>query len=109
VRAVAQALHGILKNAQDACSSAGHITLEARSQAGAVEIEVRDSGSGMPSDVLARAGEPFFTTKQPGSGMGLGIFLSRSVVERLGGSLELRSAIGRGTTATLRLPRPQRG
>ena len=58
----------------------------------------------MPANVLSRAGEPFFTTKEPGQGMGLGLFLTRAVIEQLGGSLQLQSVPGEGTTATLRLP-----
>ena len=56
----------------------------------------------MPREVLERVGEPFFTTKPPGRGMGLGLFLARSVVERVGGSLRLDSNVGRGTTAIVR-------
>jgi two-component system sensor histidine kinase RegB len=58
----------------------------------------------MSPDVLARAVEPFFSTKPPGGGMGLGLFLARSLVERLGGRLVLESARGAGTTATLVVP-----
>lgn len=70
-----------------------------------VRIVVRDQGRGMAPDELARAGEPFFTTKPIGSGTGLGVFTARSAIERLGGSLELASAPGRGTTATITLQR----
>jgi len=69
-----------------------------------VRIVVADEGPGMSADVLARAGEPFFTTKAPGSGMGLGLFLARSLAEQLGGTLSLDSTTGRGTRATLELP-----
>jgi two-component system sensor histidine kinase RegB len=69
-----------------------------------LRIEVSDQGHGMPADVLARAGEPFFTTKQPGRGMGLGLFLVRTLLERLGGKFTLDSEPGRGTSATLYLP-----
>jgi two-component system sensor histidine kinase RegB len=58
----------------------------------------------MAPDVLARVGEPFFTTKPTGKGMGLGIFLARAVIERLGGQFSIRSSPGAGTTATLSLP-----
>jgi two-component system sensor histidine kinase RegB len=56
----------------------------------------------MAPDVLRRAGEPFYTTKEPGRGLGLGLFLARVFAERFGGSLTLRS--DRGTTAVLELP-----
>ena len=61
----------------------------------------------MSTEVLSRAGEPFFTTKEPGKGMGLGLFLTRSVIERQGGSLELQSRAGKGVTAIIRLPTTQ--
>ena len=58
----------------------------------------------MAADVLSRVGEPFFTTKGPGAGMGLGVFLARTVLASLGGELEFASRPGRGTTARVRLP-----
>jgi two-component system sensor histidine kinase RegB len=69
-----------------------------------ITFSIVDKGPGMSPDVLARAGEPFFTTKEPGKGMGLGLFLAGSVVERVGGTLELRSQHGAGTEAIVRLP-----
>jgi two-component system sensor histidine kinase RegB len=69
-----------------------------------VAISVRDEGPGMSAEILARVGEPFFTTRPPGQGMGLGLFLARGFAEALGGGLELESAPGRGTTATILLP-----
>jgi two-component system sensor histidine kinase RegB len=59
----------------------------------------------MTDEVLARAGEPFFTTKEPGRGMGLGLFLTRSVIVRLGGRFHLSSSPGEGATAVVELPR----
>jgi two-component system sensor histidine kinase RegB len=103
-RAVAQALRGILKNAQDASASGAEIRLRATAEPGWLRLEVEDHGSGMDAEVLARAGEPFFTTKQPGRGMGLGLFLTRTLMERLGGQLKVTSRAGHGTTATLVLP-----
>jgi two-component system sensor histidine kinase RegB len=103
-RALAQAVHSLLKNAQDASPPGSAVQLHAASDGKQVRIEVRDRGDGMPAAVLARAGEPFFTTKQPGRGMGLGLFLTRTIVERLGGELELSSQAGSGTRAEVRLP-----
>jgi two-component system sensor histidine kinase RegB len=58
----------------------------------------------MDEDVLRRVSEPFFTTKEPGKGMGLGTFLVRVLAERLGGRLTYSSMPGRGATAGLELP-----
>jgi two-component system sensor histidine kinase RegB len=69
-----------------------------------LEVSVRDEGPGMNAHQLHRAQDPFFTTKEPGQGMGLGLFLTRSVVDRLGGALHLESRPGAGTTVRVRLP-----
>jgi two-component system sensor histidine kinase RegB len=58
----------------------------------------------MSHDVLRRVGEPFFTTKEHGRGMGLGVFLVRTLAERLGGRLIFQSTEGTGTIAALELP-----
>src|SRR6185295_9081308 len=96
-RALAQVIGSIVRNAQDASENGAPVIVAAASSGEALRIEVRDEGVGMAPEVLARAGEPFFTTKPPGRGMGLGLFLSRAVVERLGGALEIDSQPGRGT------------
>ncbi len=67
-------------------------------------LTVRDRGCGMTPDVLARAGEPFFTTKPPGQGLGLGLFLARSLADQLGGRFTIDSSPSRGTTARMILP-----
>jgi signal transduction histidine kinase len=69
-----------------------------------VRLSVIDSGAGMPPDVLARAGEMFFTTKPLGRGTGLGLAGARGFAERAGGRLTIDSKVGRGTTVTLWLP-----
>jgi two-component system sensor histidine kinase RegB len=104
LEALAQALRGVVRNALDATDLDGVVQLSATHEDGWLRLIVRDSGPGMPPEVLARAGDPFFTTKEPGKGMGLGLFLCRSVVERLGGTLELRSPPGEGMTVVVRLP-----
>ena len=69
-----------------------------------VRFVVKDSGSGMSPESLRHAGEPFFTTKEPGKGMGLGVFLVLTIADRLGGRLALESSLGLGTSAALDLP-----
>lgn len=103
-RALARVLRGLVKNALQATPVGRPVELRAAGDEAGARLEVRDEGQGMPEAVLSRAGEPFFTTKAPGEGMGLGLFLARSLAEQLGGSLELRSKAGEGTTARLSLP-----
>ena len=69
-----------------------------------VLIEVADTGTGIADDVLSRVFDPFFSTKDPNKGTGLGLAVSKSIVEEFGGQLHLASALGRGTRATIALP-----
>jgi CheY-like chemotaxis protein len=69
-----------------------------------VAIEVRDTGSGIPPEVLARVREPFFTTKPSGEGLGLGLSICDSLARSCGGSMEIDSQPGAGTTVRLVLP-----
>jgi two-component system sensor histidine kinase RegB len=98
-----RALRVLLQNALQA-TPGGEVRLRARCTPGGIGVDVVDDGPGMAPDVMARAGEPFFTTKAPGQGSGLGLFVARTLAEQLGGSLELRSEPGRGTTARMELP-----
>jgi two-component system sensor histidine kinase RegB len=102
-RALGQALAVLVKNAQDASPTGGTVRIRAARDGRGLALSVRDDGPGMPPEVLAHAGEPFFTTKAPGRGLGLGLFLARTVIEQLGGSLDLDSSAGQGTRATLAL------
>ena len=105
VRAVAHAVVNLVRNAAQASSEQDQVVLEGRTNGdGRVRIDVIDRGAGMSRDHLARAGEPFFTTKPAGTGTGLGLFVARSTIEQLGGTLGLTSEPGRGTTATILLP-----
>ena len=104
VSAVSRALRGVIHNALQASQDGQSVELRVACDAQRCELLVRDSGSGMEPAVLAHAGEPFFTTKEPGRGMGLGLFLTRAVFERLGGSLAIDSRTGAGTQVMLSLP-----
>jgi two-component system sensor histidine kinase RegB len=101
-RALAQAIRAVLQNALQA--DTGMVDLTIARDGDDVRFVVTDRGAGMTPDVLARAKEPFFTTKREGEGMGLGLFLAHATIEPLGGALELASTEGAGTTATLVLP-----
>lgn len=102
-RALSQALRGLIKNAQDASQAEQPVQLRASCE-GALCIEIEDQGCGMSSEVASRIGEPFFSTKAPGRGMGLGVFLCRTVVESLGGTLRVEPLPERGTRAVVRIP-----
>jgi len=110
VHGLERALRVLLQNALQASAGSsgsagvGVVRLGARAVGSGIVVEVGDDGPGMTPDVLARAGEPFFTTKEPGQGSGLGIYIARTLAEQLGGSLELESAPGRGTKARIVLP-----
>jgi two-component system, sensor histidine kinase RegB len=99
LRQVAQCL---LQNALEACQGPVDLSLEAVGSR--LRLEVSDRGPGMAPALLARVGEPFFSTKPPGRGLGLGLFLARSLSEQMGGRLDLESRPGSGTRAVVEVP-----
>jgi CheY-like chemotaxis protein len=102
------ALVNLLANARDASEPNAPIVLELsradRNGVAGCRIAVIDHGEGMTDDVARQAVAPFFTTRQPGKGMGLGLTIARMVAESHGGTLEIDSAFGRGTTVAIYLP-----
>ena len=103
-RAVSQALRSLVTNAQDASPPNTAVVVAVRRDRDTLSLAIRDRGAGMPSEVMARIGEPFFTTKAPGRGMGLGLYLARAVIEGVGGSLHIDSTEGGGTEVRVTLP-----
>ncbi len=102
--ALVRALRSLIKNALDASPGDTHVRVDVRAVSFGWEIRITDQGTGMSEEVLRRSVEPFFTTKEPGRGMGLGLFLTRAVVEGLGGQLHLTSQLGQGSEARVLLP-----
>ena len=105
----ARALRTLVRNALDASGHGQGVLVSASGDRQGTRFVVADQGSGMAPDVLARAGEPFFTTKPVGSGFGLGLFLARTFAERWGGALQLESTPSQGTRASLWLPAASSG
>lgn len=103
-RSLSLALRQLIKNALDASPPDGEVRVEVGAEGEALHISVTDHGEGMTEDTVARATDPFFTTKEPGQGMGLGLFLAHSVFERLGGRMLFESERGRGTRVRVWLP-----
>jgi two-component system, sensor histidine kinase RegB len=102
---LAQALLSVIRNAFDASPSDAEVLLRVDSHADCVVFEVSDSGTGIEPDVLDRLGDPFYTTKPPSAGYGLGLFLVRLFAAQHRGRLTIESAPGVGTRVSLTLPR----
>jgi CheY-like chemotaxis protein len=114
------ALVNIAINARDAMPEGGTLIIETRNMqldadyaahhlevtpGDYIAIEITDTGTGIPPDVLARVFEPFFTTKEPGKGTGLGLSMVFGFIKQSGGHLNVYSEVGQGTTFKLYLPR----
>jgi signal transduction histidine kinase len=102
---IRQCLLNLIRNAAEAVTAkgSGHVTLRTRAAgAGRVEIDVEDSGVGIPAEVLPQLFDPFFSTKEDGSGLGLA--LTQQIVRDHGGDLRVDSVVGRGTTFTVSVP-----
>ena len=92
----------LVQNALETLPAGGRLRVTCERAEGRVRVRVADDGPGVPADVLARLGEPFFTTRAQGTGLGL--YLSRQLVQGAGGTLEVASREGTGTTITVELP-----
>lgn len=100
-----QAVLNLVVNARDATPAEGEVLVTVAHRANEVAISVKDRGVGMPPDVVRRLSEPFFTTKEPGRGTGLGLTAVYGLASRCGGRVEVDSAVGQGSTFTLVLPK----
>jgi signal transduction histidine kinase len=101
-RRVTEALLNLVANAIEATPPGGAVEVEVRRARDDAELVIRDTGRGMPAEVLGRIGTPFFTTRDAGTG--LGVVLARAVVAQHGGSMRYESEPGKGTSVTVTLP-----
>jgi signal transduction histidine kinase len=103
---LAQVLINLVTNGAQAVAARGgeqgHVHIAARETGGMVELQVRDDGVGIPNEVLARIGTPFFTTRTEGTG--LGVAQCQRLVGTAGGRFHIESEPGKGTTVTITLP-----
>ncbi|MHB8974262.1 MAG: sensor histidine kinase [Pirellulaceae bacterium] len=106
---VQQALVALLVNAVEAMKESGRharrLSIRLEGNADEVQIDIEDTGVGIPLEVLPHIFEPFFSTKQAESGVGLGLSVVYGIVERHGGRIDVDSHVNRGTTFHVRLPR----
>ena len=105
VTQVEQILLNLAANARDAMPRGGALTIRITSAAERVELVVADEGQGMPPEVLEHAFEPFFSTKGHGVGRGLGLATVYGITKQLDGTVRIDSAVGKGTTIHIVLPR----
>ena len=108
-RQIEQVLVNLVTNAYQAMSGEGHLAIHADAGEGRVALSIADTGCGIPRKDLEQVFEPLFTTKA--RGIGLGLAISKSLMEANGGSIEVESEVGRGSIFTVRLPlvRPETG
>lgn len=98
-----QVFLNLLRNSREAMGEGGRLTVRSGLREGGVEVEFEDTGRGMPREVRDRIFEPFFSTKERGTGLGLAV--SRQIVQAHGGAIHCESAPGSGSTFVVRLPR----
>lgn len=108
---VNQCLHHVLKNALDAVDDNGTIKIRTAydEKEDRITIRIADDGKGMSPEVLRKACNPFFTTKEVGSGTGVGLSLTEKIIRRHGGDIDITSTEGMGTTVTMRFPATGKG
>jgi len=100
-----QVLINLITNAVHATGPGGKITATIEPVGDRVALTIQDTGRGIPREHLKKIFEPFFSTKPPGEGTGLGLFVTRSIIEKLGGEMDLESQLGQGTRFCIRLPK----
>lgn len=99
-----QAFINLIRNAMDAMSESGILTLQTQVTDNRIVIRISDTGAGIPADLRGMIFHPFFTTKPPGKGTGLGLSIVHRIITKYRGIIEVESEEGHGTTFTITLP-----
>ena len=94
----------LLLNAQDAMAGEGKVTLVSQRSDDSVKISIEDSGPGIDEDSITRIFEPFYTSKAPGSGYGLGLAVCQRIIDENGGQIKVESEPGQGACFIVTLP-----
>ncbi|MBW1812332.1 MAG: response regulator [Deltaproteobacteria bacterium] len=100
-----QVIINLLNNAIHASKKGETITIALSQSSDGSEIEIQDQGAGIPDEHLAKIFEPFFSTKEPGEGTGLGLYVTRNIIEKLEGMIDVKSSLGKGTAFRIVLPK----
>jgi len=99
-----QAFLNIIANAEQAIQSEGLIEITTRKSRGKINVSIKDNGIGIPKENLSKISDPFFTTKAPGVGTGLGLFITYNLIEEHNGRIQVKSREGKGTEFLITLP-----
>lgn len=99
-----QVFLNLFKNAVQAVGSRGTITISSRREGSKIIVTVEDNGPGIPDENLPHIFTPFFTTKSPGEGTGMGLAVSLRIINQLGGTIDVESTVGKGTAFSVVLP-----
>ena len=103
-KSLQEVFFNLIRNAAQAMDERGKITIRTRENYGKLIVEIEDTGHGIPEDKMGQIFNPFYTTKEPGKGTGLGLFIVRQVVEKNKGRISVKSKVNEGTTFTLEFP-----
>ncbi len=105
-----QVILNLISNAIDAIGKEGTVSVKSRADDSVIRVVIADTGPGIPENMQKKIFDPFFTTKSSGKGTGLGLWISYTIIEKLGGSLSLRSQAGKGAEFTITMPivRPEK-
>jgi signal transduction histidine kinase len=104
-----QVFVNLIVNAAQAMNGRGRLTLSTRPENGALVVSIQDTGCGIPPDDLTKVRLPFFTTKERGTGTGLGLYIVHTLTKKYGGHVDIQSQVGQGTTVRIEFPQSNSG